>query len=223
MAKQNLKLLQKRFEQNKNPQYASKMKRYMRNKSVFLGIKTEARRKISKDILVGLKNISNQELEDIVNFLWTKNEREYQYFGIDLIKQNKLNFEKESILLLEKSITEKSWWDSVDSLSQIVNFYFKKFPEELKKINKKWIESDNFWLQRITLIFQLSRKEETDLNILFGNIKKLKESEEFFIKKAIGWALREYAKTDPEEVKRFIADNQISGLSKREALKHLKK
>ncbi len=219
---QLFKKLESEFRKNEDLIYAKKMERYMRNNFSFFGIKTAQRRKITSDILDSLKRVNDCEMSFLIDFLWQKKEREYQYFGIDLLKIKTDDFNEDSIYLLEKTIINKPWWDSVDSLSKNVNSYFEKFPHKMAEVNKKWINSENIWLQRVSLIFQLSRKDKTDKLLLFKNIKKTKNSNQFFIKKAIGWSLREYAKTDPDEVKKFILEEKISGLSKREALKHLK-
>ena len=116
----------------------------------------------------------------------------------------------------------KSWWDSVDTINSVCfKPYFQKFPENRYEITQKWIDSENIWLQRLSVICQLGLKDKTDVELLFGNILQLTESKEFFVQKAIGWALRDLARNQPELVKKFVAENDLKPLSKREALKHL--
>jgi 3-methyladenine DNA glycosylase AlkD len=96
----------------------------------------------------------------------------------------------------------------------------RKYPDQIKPVTTRWMDSGNIWLQRSCLLFQLSYKKDTDLALLFGFIEKLAGHKSFWIRKAIGWVLREYSKTDPQTVRHFIdAHPGLSGLSKREALK----
>jgi len=128
--------------------------------------------------------------------------------------------EFQDIELFELMITNKSWWDTVDLITtNLVGNYFKLFPEQIIPITKIWIESDNIWLQRTCLIFQLKYKEEIDTDLLTDYILQLKDTKEFFINKAIGWILREYTRTNPEWVIDFVNKYELSNLSKREALK----
>ena len=119
-------------------------------------------------------------------------------------------------------IVHKSWWDTVDATAKYVGVFFKKHPHLTKPTTLRWITSDNRWLQRMAIIFQLAYKKETDVDLLFEYVLRKADSEEFFIQKAIGWALRQYAKIDAAEVKRFVEVTDLKPLSKREALKHFK-
>jgi len=106
---------------------------------------------------------------------------------------------------------------------KLVGEYFKIFPNERDKNIEEWLNSDNLWLQRTTLLFQLSYKQKTDVKLLFILIKRLKSIDEFFIQKAIGWSLREYSKVNPNVVEKFIKDNNLSKLSSKEGLKIINK
>jgi 3-methyladenine DNA glycosylase AlkD len=142
---------------------------------------------------------------------------------MDLMIKNKRKFVENDIHLLERLITQNSWWDSVDLLAgHLVGVYFQKFPEQRVLFVQRWDESKNMWLQRSVLVFQLKYKASTNTELLFQYCRKYSESKEFFIRKAIGWALRELAKTNPDSVIRFVNETQLSGLSRREALKHIK-
>ena len=128
--------------------------------------------------------------------------------------------EFQDIELFELMITNKSWWDTVDLIAtNLVGAYFKLFPEQIIPVTKKWMNSDNMWLQRTCLIFQLKYKEEIDTDLLTDYILQLKDTKEFFINKAIGWILREYTRKNPEWVIDFVNKYELSNLSKREALK----
>lgn len=124
--------------------------------------------------------------------------------------------------MMEFCLTHKSWWDSVDHIaSEWLGSYFKQFPEKIAAVTGKWNRSDNIWLQRSSIMFQKSYKKDTDTVLLASYILHCKDSDEFFIRKAIGWALREYSKTDPGWVKKFVQQQALSPLSKREALKRI--
>jgi 3-methyladenine DNA glycosylase AlkD len=142
--------------------------------------------------------------------------------GIEMM-QRMLPFQKDTwIIMLEKCITTHAWWDSVDWLAKLVGIFFRKYPELQTQYAYKWIESDNIWLQRVALIHQLFYKEKTNEKLLFELIKRRADSKEFFIRKACGWTLRQYSKTNPEKVVWFVESHKLSGLSSKEALRLLK-
>jgi 3-methyladenine DNA glycosylase AlkD len=119
-------------------------------------------------------------------------------------------------------LTTKSWWDTVDTISGgPLGVHFKRFPEVREKYLMKWRVSDNFWLRRAAILFQLNYKQETDFDLLCEIITETLGSKEFFINKAIGWSLRQYARVDPNAVKKFVMSTPLHPLSRREALKHL--
>lgn len=147
-------------------------------------------------------------------------ERELQYFAIELLIKTKKQWTVEDVTLIEYLVTHKSWWDTVDFLAAIIaGAWFKKFPEHIKPVTEKWNTSENIWLQRTSILFQLKYKKDTDLKLLSKYIKRLFSSNEFFVQKAIGWILREYSKTDPVMVQKFVDTEKLMPLSKREALK----
>jgi 3-methyladenine DNA glycosylase AlkD len=125
---------------------------------------------------------------------------------------------------MEYCLVHMSWWDSVDGIaSEWLGLYFKTFPEQIIPVTSKWIASNNIWLQRSCILFQKTYKKTTDIQLLGKYILHCSHSKEFFIQKAIGWALREYSKTDSNWVTAFVAKNPLAPLSKREALKWLEK
>jgi 3-methyladenine DNA glycosylase AlkD len=150
-------------------------------------------------------------------------QREFQYLALGLISKFEKKVDEGFITTLEYLITTKSWWDTVDTIAgHPVGMMFKRFPKVKAKYLKKWRTSDNFWLRRTTLLFQLGYKEETDFELLCELIKDNLGSDEFFINKAIGWALRQYAHTKPEPVRKFVkATKELHPLSQREALKNI--
>jgi 3-methyladenine DNA glycosylase AlkD len=201
---------------------ASQQKSYMRDKFEFFGIKAKPRRKATREFIRKDKRPDYGSLEDVVKRLWELPEREFQYFGQELVERYTDDFEREIIGLLEYMITNKSWWDTVDMIAKkLVGNYFLKFPDTKHQYLVKWIDSDNIWLQRTAILFQLGYQDNTDLELLFKIIKQLKDIDEFFIQKAIGWSLREYSKINAEVILKFVKNNQLSSLAEREALKKI--
>ncbi len=212
--------LRHRFLENANAENAAQMKAYMRNQYDFFGIKAPAQLQIRREFLhsQGLPEISH--LSELIRELWEQPEREFQHFAIALLEKYSKKADAGIIEILEWIIVTKSWWDTVDFIAAIlVGNHFKQFPDLIPVFTEKWMNSGNFWLQRSALLFQLKYKKQTDLKLLFGFIEKLSGSREFFIRKAIGWTLREYSKTDPDMVIRFLETHQLQPLSKKEALK----
>jgi 3-methyladenine DNA glycosylase AlkD len=207
---------------NTNPEYAQRMKAYMRNKFEYLGIKSPHRRELTKPFLNKAALPSVDELWPIVHELWKRPEREYQYFAMELTARYSKSVEKRWIDHYESLIISKSWWDTVDFISAtLVGNYFKIFPETIEKVTETWMKSGNIWLQRTCLIFQLKYKDDVSTELLSSFIKDLSNSKEFFIAKAIGWSLREYSKRNPSWVLDFVQNNTLQSLSRREALKRI--
>ncbi|WP_240189797.1 DNA alkylation repair protein [Bacillus sp. P14.5] len=212
------------FKGHANKDNAEPMKAYMRNQFEFLGIRTPERKIVLREFLKENGAPSLEELPEIARTLWKQPEREFQYLALALLDKNRNRLQPEHLSLIEELIVTKSWWDTIDTIAaRIAGFVIKKFPVEGGVFLEKWIASDNFWLNRTAILYQLSYKEETDEDKLFSYIKQHASSKEFFIEKAIGWALREYSKTAPEKVAGFIEEEELRPLSKREGLKHLKR
>lgn len=220
---QYLKPLIKIFQSNTNQKNAEPMKKYMKNRFDFLGIKRPVRNELQKKFFKenGLPELS--EIPQIIKELWDLPEREFQYFGMDLLVKMRKKLPMDAIEVFELMITEKSWWDTVDLIAgKLVSIQFERFPELREKFIGNWMKSGNLWLQRTCILFQLHYKNKTDVMLLGGIIMSLAKSDEFFIQKAIGWALREYSKTDAKAVINFVENNELPKLSQREALKWLK-
>lgn len=218
--KDYLATLQLELETHGDPKIASEQKAYLRNQFLFYGIKTPVRRDMQKPFLAKQYLPPKENLENLVKTLWNKPQREYHYFAQELVQKYTKQFEEKDILLLEFMITHNSWWDTVDLIAtKLVKAYFKKFPDQRDQYIEKWLSSENIWLQRTCLIFQLLEKEKTDLKLLEHAINSLLGSKEFFINKAIGWILRDYSRTDANWVIDFVKQTPLEPLSKREALK----
>lgn len=203
-----------------NPNMAGPMEKYMKNHFSYYGIKSPRRKEIFKAFVkeYGLPPIN--ELEDIIEALWDMPYRECQYVAIDLMDSMQKKLDPNHLPMLEEMLTTQSWWDTVDIIAvHQVGGLLKKHPELISENTQRWINSNNFWLQRVAILYQLGYKKDTDTQQLFKYCKQLAGSKEFFIRKAIGWALRQYSYTDPDAVKRFVTETDLSPLSKREALK----
>lgn len=209
------------LEQNANPTQAAPMKKYMRDQFEYLGIKSPQLKALFRQITKaqGLPGI--QELDEIVHELWELPQREYQYLAIGLMERLEKKLPPQSIKTLEYMITHKSWWDTVDNVSHTVGVLFKNYPEVREKYLAKWRASKNFWLRRTAILFQLDYKEQTDFDLLREIILENLGSDEFFINKAIGWSLRQYARVNPTSVRKFVQSASLHSLSRREAMKHL--
>ena len=214
--------LAKQFETHANAANAIAMKAYMRNQFEFFGIVTPLRRSITKEHIKNTPLPTYDELENILKELWQFPQREFHYFAVELLAVYKKEWDKNLIKLIEYLLTHRSWWDSVDHIAtELTSPYFKKFPEQIVPVTTKWNRSKNFWLQRSSIMFQKQYKKETDKELLAKHILNVADSQEFFVQKAIGWALREYSKVNPKWVKQFVKQHDLPPLSKREALKRI--
>jgi 3-methyladenine DNA glycosylase AlkD len=209
------------FEQHRDISNAKAMEKYMKNHSPFLGIRSPQRKELSKPYLAN-KITDELILLELVYELWNMKEREYQYLAIDFLNKNNKVISLTSVLFLEQLILQKSWWDSVDSLAaSVIGPLLLRHEDEMHVVVAPWITSENLWLNRSAIIFQLQYKEKTRLDILKRAIEAHTRSKEFFHKKAIGWALRQYSKTDPEWVVEFLDEHDMQPLSVKEASKYL--
>lgn len=209
------------FEQNADPAQAAPMKKYMRDQFEYLGIKSPQVKTLFRQAVNenGLPDM--EELDQAVRELWELPQREYQYLAISIMERLEKKLPAKSIKTLEHMIVHRSWWDTVDNISHIVGVQFKRYPDMRKKYLAKWRASNNFWLRRTAILFQLDYKGETDFDLLSEIIRENLDSKEFFINKAIGWSLRQYARLDPKAVTEFVNSTPLHPLSRREALKHL--
>jgi 3-methyladenine DNA glycosylase AlkD len=212
------------FEKAANATEAIGMKAYMLHQFEFLGIKAPIRDSIVFPFIKNNPIVSADQLLEIVQYLWDLPYREYHYAAIDVFAKNHPLWNAKSYQLIESCITHQSWWDTVDGIaSDWLHIYFKKFPAQIIPVTSKWNLSSNIWLQRSSILFQKKCKADMNTELLSKYILHLKDSAEFFIQKAIGWALREYSKTNPAWVTKFVSTHKLSPLSKREALKIINK
>lgn len=215
-------LLDHKMIENKDDKKAVNMAAYLKNKFDCYGIKSPVRNEFQREWFNAVKS-SDADIWDLIYRLWDKDQREYQYVAIDLMKRiPKKDIKKEDYKYLEELITSKSWWDTVDSLaSNYGGRYFEKFPEMKEKVIGRWRQSDDFWLNRTCLIFQLKYKDKVDFDLLKDLIIQFLPNREFFIQKAIGWSLRQYSKFNPEGVRQFLKEVKLDGVALREASKYI--
>jgi 3-methyladenine DNA glycosylase AlkD len=212
------------------PQKAPAMAAYMQHHFAFLGVAAPARRQACKPLIKALKACTAAQLFSLVEQLWALPEREYQYLAIDLLAQHYRQLSMQDIPQLLQLVQNKSWWDSVDALASIIGdvLLAQRSMQMSTQADCQCgmdaaLQHPNFWLRRVAILHQLGWREATDVARLFSYAKTLAPEQEFFIRKAIGWALRDYARHDPEAVRGFLVAERthLSALSYREASKHL--
>lgn len=201
-----------------NAEKAAGMAAYMKHRFVFLGVQTPARRQATRGLLRGYAGA----LLAAARALWREDEREFQYVACDLLARHDARLDAADLDGLLDLATRKSWWDTVDALAGIVGDLVHRERRLVARMDAL-IDDDNFWLRRVALLHQLGWKGETDTARLFDYCRRRADEPEFFIRKAIGWALRDYAWHNPEAVRTFLAAEGkcLSPLSRREAAKNL--
>jgi len=217
-----LKEIQKIFVANGDQLIAKGAKAYLLNQFEFYGIKTPLRRQICKDFYKTHPIKDHTELSKLIKECFNEHQRELHYFAIELLGHHKKIWSIKTIPLIEWMITHQSWWDSVDSTNtHVISKFFLLHPEHIEAYTSKWNQSSNKWLIRMSILFQLTYKTKTDTNLLSKYIENSQLHEDFFVRKAIGWALRAYAYTNKKWVIQFVkAHPLLNNLSKKEALKH---
>ena len=209
------------LEAAKNPEKAGLMEAYMRHQFPFLGIAGPERNSLYKKYFPEAKKTKIIDW-DFVDTCWEKEPREYQYVAANYLKAMQSYLTKDDLPKLERLVVIKSWWDTVDILDRVVGSLVANHPK-LEEVLLKWSLSDNIWLRRVAIDHQLLRKEKTNVQLMEKILLNNLDQTEFFINKAIGWALRDYSKTNPEWVASFIEKNRerMAELSIREASKYL--
>jgi len=218
-----LEQLTKTLLQHKNPTIARWHYQYMKHQFPFLGIQQPLRKKLQKPFLKQFQSASFSTIETILQNLWDKAEREFQYIGLDLALS--YQWPQHSIPIFKTMIITKSWWDTVDLLaSRLIGNYLKQFPEEHVQI-VNWKTETNPWLQRTSLLFQLRYKNQINLNLLFNICESIMRNHNPILQRALAWVLREAGKTFPQQIYQFIARNKNNIVSyvQREALIYIKK
>jgi 3-methyladenine DNA glycosylase AlkD len=210
------------FSQHADSRKAPAMEAYMKNNFRFLGIPKPERAVLSKTLYDFYGKPSKEILYELVPLLWEQPYREYHYLGMECLYFQRKHFQASDLSLFESLMRKQAWWDSIDFISpKLVASLCQTFPELLATTIERWSDDDDFWIRRAALLIQLKYKEHTQTERLFTCIRKLAHEKEFFIRKAIGWTLRELAKTDADLVRDFVENNSLSALSRKEALKHI--
>ena len=209
------------FEENRNELLAESMSKYMQDKFRFLGIRGATRTEIYKKYFPDARKTKIIDW-DFVENCWNKEEREFQYVVVYYLKAMQKFLKREDISKLKYLIVTKSWWDTVDLLAKVIGSLVIRI-EGYDQIMLEWSKDSNIWLRRVAILYQLSLKDKVDEIILDKILVNNLGDNEFFINKAVGWALRDYSKYNPEWVREFIKKNKdnMANLSIREASKYI--
>ncbi len=213
--------IEKAFEEKANIENAEKMSKYMRDKFKFYGLSTPNRKEIYKEFL---KSEKKKEIIDwnFLDLCYENEHREFQYLVIDYLATMQKFLRFDDVPHIKKYIKARQWWDTIDGFDRIVgNIAF--VDDRINDLMLKWSVDEDFWIRRIAIDHQLCRKEKTNTELLEQILINNFGSNEFFINKAIGWSLRDYSKTNPEWVKKFIKKykDKMNKLSIKEAGKYI--
>ena len=217
----NLSKLISDLEENRNELLAESMSKYMHDKFRFLGVRGATRTEIYKKYFPDARKTKTIDW-DFVENCWNKEEREFQYAVVYYLKAMQKFLKREDISRLKYLIVTKSWWDTVDLLAKVVGSLIIRI-EGYDQIMLEWSKDSNIWLRRVAILYQLSLKDKVDKQVLDEILVNNLGDSEFFINKAIGWALRDYSKYNSEWVREFIKKNKANmvNLSIREASKYI--
>jgi 3-methyladenine DNA glycosylase AlkD len=207
-----------------DPSKAEGMQAYMKTDMPFYGVQKPAREGILRDLVRDFPPSEAASYEQLVLVLWDLPHREEKYLALGVARRFEEFVTPEALPLYRRLIVEGAWWDLVDEVAtHLICDLVLGYPDEVWPTVDTWIDDDDMWLRRTAIICQVGAKERTDAVRLFGFCEKRSFEKEFFIRKAIGWALRQHARVDPEAVARFVISHRdgLSGLSYREATRHL--
>lgn len=218
-----LQRLDEAFSAARDPDRAAGMAAYMRAQFPYVGLPAPRLRALERGVWAGLPPPTEPELQAVAEECWSRPEREWQYFACDYLLKHQSVPGPDFLKVTAGMITTKSWWDTVDALAtRCTGGLVRRHPSLIPTMDA-WSRDDNMWLVRAAILHQLHYGAETDTDRLFGYCLHQAGHPDFFVRKAIGWALRHYARTDPDAVRRFLAAHRdvLSPLSAREAGKHL--
>jgi 3-methyladenine DNA glycosylase AlkD len=208
-----------------DPARAPAMKAYMKQRHEFLGIPTPARRLALKPLLATLKTADADVLLAAAEQLWAMPEREFQYAAIDILAKFSRKLELDHVPAMLELAQQKSWWDTVDGLAGVIGdvLYRWRYSQEMEELVEAALIHPDLWVRRIAMLHQLRWKSDTDAARLFRFATTLAPESDFFIRKAVGWALRDYSWHQPQAVREFVdrMGDKLSPLSRREALRAL--
>ena len=204
---------------------AQGMKAYLLNQFEFLGLAAPVRRQAVKEI-GKVKWQSSVDLLAVAELMWQKPQREYRYTAVDLLRQHSAQLNVNDLPALQALLLRDAWWETVDGLSAVIadvmHVAVQQNPNAAATMDV-WLKHPSHWVRRSAMLHQLGWRLDTDTTRLFGYAAQLADEKEFFIRKAIGWALRDYARWNPQAVTDFLVEHRarLSGLTVREAAKHL--
>jgi 3-methyladenine DNA glycosylase AlkD len=216
--------VQSSLAEQADPEKADGMQAYMKTDMAYYGVQKPARTQILRRIKKEFAPTDRDEYEELVTALWELPHREEKYLAQAVAVSFRQFIVPESLPLYERFIDEGAWWDFVDeSATHMIRELVLNYPKETWPVVDTWIDHENMWRRRAAIICQIGAKDRTDANRLFTFCEARAHEREFFIRKAIGWALREYAKTDAGAVAAFVNAHreELSGLTYREATKHI--
>jgi 3-methyladenine DNA glycosylase AlkD len=209
----------------KNAERAAGARAYMRNRFLYIGISTPERRAAVGELIRGFKPATAEELRAAAEGLWAMREREYQYVAADLLIKYQAALSLDDLPWLLELAQKKSWWDTVDCLVKVVGKVVRRSGVKGVRAMERAVRHKDFWVRRIAMLHQLGWRDACDTERLFAFAELLAAEKEFFIRKAIGWALRDYAWHDWRAVEKFLKTSEVkfSGLTVREAGKNFAK
>ena len=220
-----VRFVRRRYLAVGNAGKAAEMAAYMKTDMPFYGVHKPAREQVCKELLIRFPLDSRARYQRAVMVLWAQPHREEKYTAIALARSYPDFITMSSLTLYKRLIREGAWWDLVDEVAvHLAGHLLLHQRKSMKPQIEKWISQRDLWFRRAALLSHIIHKNQTDEKQLFCHCLKQAGEEELFIRKAIGWALREYAKTAPAAVKAFLNKNRakLSPLSFREAAKHLR-
>ncbi len=195
------------------------MASYMKGHFAFYGIKSPRRKELLRQHVQQVGWPPPNDAQAVAWDMWQIDEREMQYVALTYLARVIKRLPPAFADFLEQLIVTKSWWDTVDGLAPIAGTLFLQHPSLQPRTTDGWLASDHMWLQRSAILHQLKYREQVDWPLLQRYILTLADHPDFFIRKASGWALRQYSKYRPDRVQQFVAKHELSGLTRREALK----
>lgn len=212
------------FEPAADPVRAAGETAYMRNQFPFLGLVTAERRRLARLALDGLPAPTEIELAAVGRALWAEPERELQHAGCDYLRAHVPVAGPGFVDVVGELVTARSWWDTVDPLAAHTAGPLVRRHPQLVAVMDEWAGADDIWLARTAILHQLTYRDATDADRLFRYCRQRATDREFFLRKAIGWALRQYAAVDADAVEDFVAATPaLSALSVREAAKGIRR
>ena len=209
-----------------NPLKAPDMQAYMKSTMPYRGVQMPQLRVITKQAFADHPLASRDDWQAAILELWRGAKfREERYAAVELAgaKRYAVYRTPDVMPMLEEMVVSGAWWDHVDELAHLIGDLLLEYPKKVRPLMRAWSTDENLWKRRVSIICQVGLKRDTDLKLLYANIEPNLPDRDFFIRKAIGWALRQYAWTDPDEIVRYVEahEERLSGLSRREALKNI--